>query len=582
MKLLAKSKLIEIFFNAPGARPWSVLMCVLIAGFMNMMSMGAILPTIGQIGGDGVSSDSRLNQIIVDVVEFFGFDPTLATFVIFLGVFLTLKSLLALASMVYVASSVASVQAEIRDRLLSKMMKARWSYFVNLPPGHIANSIGSQTMHAGEAYLACAMVLVTTIQAVALLTAATLVSGYMVVITTFAAVIISAPLYKMIKYAREAGEKQWERAGLLGSKVQDAVANMKAIKSMGRSRPFAQLFHELVNELRGVYFMMIVARYALNHGQDIMIALTIIAGFYVGIQIVEIPLSDLLVLGIIYYQVITLVKHIQVHLQNAAVAQGAYFSLMGMIEQAETNVESSRGSKRIELQNKCSFANVSFAYDQTPVLKNVSLDIVAGEVTVLLGPSGAGKTTIIDLLIGLLSTGDGEISIDGVPIDEVDIRSWRNSMGYVPQELTLLHGSVYDNVTLGDDTISSEEVWSALRAAGAEDFIQELPQKLETHIGNMGSKLSGGQRQRLSLARALVRQPTLLVLDEVTSALDEHTEAAICRNIAGLGSKYTIVAITHRPAWTKIASRLYEVQDGHVTPVPTDREPEKQLVGTSS
>jgi len=571
-KIFTGKNIINIYFNAPGARPWSVLACVLVAGFMNMMSMGAILPAISQMGGDGVSSNSRLNQIIVDVVEFFGLSPTLISFVLFLGVVLTLKSILALASMVYVAASVSSVQAEIRSRLLGGVMRARWGYFVDLPPGHIANSIGSQTMHAGDAYLACAMVLVSTIQAIALLIAATLVSGYMVILTAIAAIIISTPLYKMIKYAREAGAKQWERAGQLGSKVQDAVGNMKAIKSMNRGGPFSQLFYELVAELRGVYFMMIVSRYALSHGQDIMVALTIVAGFYVGTQMVEIPLADLLVLGIIYYQVITLVKQIQEHLQGAAIAQGAYFSLMDMIEKAEHNVEPNRGTHRIELKQGCAFRNVNFAYNETPVLRDVNLEIEAGQVTVLLGPSGAGKTTIIDLLIGLLSPQEGLITIDGIPVQDVDMNDWRNSMGYVPQELTLLHGTIYDNVTLGDDSITKDEVWSALKSAGAEDFIQKLPDQLDTHIGNMGSKLSGGQRQRLSLARALVRKPAILVLDEVTSALDEATEAEICRNIAGLGNKYTIVAITHRPAWTKIASRLYRVHDGQVEPVSTDAD----------
>ncbi|MEO1160529.1 MAG: ATP-binding cassette domain-containing protein, partial [Pseudomonadota bacterium] len=129
-------------------------------------------------------------------------------------------------------------------------------------------------------------------------------------------------------------------------------------------------------------------------------------------------------------------------------------------------------------------------------------------------------------------------------------------------ELTLLHGTVYDNVTLGDDSIAREDVWQALKAAGADGFIGELPDQLDTEVGNMGARLSGGQRQRLSLARALASKPKLLILDEVTSALDEETEAEICRNITGLGGDYTIVAITHRPAWKEIASKLYLVKEG--------------------
>ena len=564
MKFIRRGTLIDIFLNAPGAKPWSVSICVLIAGFLNMLSMGAILPVISQMGGEGVASDSRLNKLVVGIVESMGVAPTLTNFVVFVGVLLTLKSLLALSAMTYVASSVALVQAEIRRRLLNGVMRARWGYFVELPPGHIANSIGSQTMHAGEAYFSAAMVVVSIVQTIALLAAATLISGHMVLLTMVAAIILSFPLYKLVMYAREAGKKQWERAGQLGSKVQDAVGNMKAIKSMNRGATFSVLFEGLVKEMRAAYFAMNFSRHALSHGQDIMVALTVVGGFYVGTQVVNAPLSDLLVLGIIYSQVITRVKLVQEHLQQAAIMQGAYTSLMNMIGKAETSLEHGFGVKHPRLETGCRFENVDFAYDKTPILKQVNLEIPAGEVTVLLGPSGAGKTTIIDILTGLHQPGAGTITIDGVPIGEIDMPAWRSGIGYVPQELTLLHGTIYDNVTLGDDTISREDVWTALHAAGAAGFIEKLPKKLDTHIGNMGSKLSGGQRQRLSLARALVRQPTLLILDEVTSALDETAEAAICRNIAGLGSQYTIVAITHRPAWKAIATRLYEVSEGQV------------------
>lgn len=329
ISLLRRNSLPDIFFNAPGARPWSVFSCVLLAGFLNMLSMGAILPTISQLGGDGVASNSRLNSLIEAVVEFLGIPPTILSFVLLLGVLLTFKSLVALAAMTYVASSVAEVQAEIRRRLLKGTMRARWQYFVELPPGHIANSIGMQSMQAGDAYFSVAMVFSSMVQATALISAAALVSGYMVMLTLIAAIVLSFPLYKMISMARDAGIKQWQRAGELGSKVQDVVSNMKVIKSMNRSVPFTDLFDQLVKEMRSAYFVMNLSRYALSHGQDIMVALTVVGGFYVGTQIVKAPLSDLLVLGIIYYQVITLVKQIQEHMQTAAIMQGAFVGLHG-------------------------------------------------------------------------------------------------------------------------------------------------------------------------------------------------------------------------------------------------------------
>jgi ATP-binding cassette, subfamily C, bacterial len=221
---------------------------------------------------------------------------------------------------------------------------------------------------------------------------------------------------------------------------------------------------------------------------------------------------------------------------------------------------------------------VSFSYGQKAVLANVNLECPANGITVLIGPSGAGKTTIVDLIIGFYLPAHGRIFIDGDSMADVQLSKWRSKIGYVPQELTLLRGSVLDNITLNDPSISTDQVIEALRLAGALSFVEALPAGIHADIGTMGAKLSGGQRQRISLARALVLKPKLLLLDEVTSALDDVTEAEICENITELSGKFTIVAITHRPAWTKIAQRLYRVMDGQVEQVRLDVDKQVDIV----
>ena len=139
-------------------------------------------------------------------------------------------------------------------------------------------------------------------------------------------------------------------------------------------------------------------------------------------------------------------------------------------------------------------------------------------------------------------------------------------IGYVPQEPTLFHDSIKLNVTLGDQSISDEDVWDALKQAGSIDFIHAMPEGLDSTVGERGAKISGGQKQRIALARALVTKPSLLILDEVTSALDEKTEHNICKNIRSITNRgYTVLAITHRPAWTEIADRLYKIDEQKIT-----------------
>jgi ATP-binding cassette subfamily C protein len=172
------------------------------------------------------------------------------------------------------------------------------------------------------------------------------------------------------------------------------------------------------------------------------------------------------------------------------------------------------------------------------------------------------------MLIGLNEPDRGRVLIDGIPLQDIDLRSWRRLVGYVPQELVLFYDSIYANVSLGDPDVSEDRVREALEMAGAWDFVQAQPQGAETMVGQHGAKLSGGQRQRIAIARALITRPRLLILDEVTSALDPVTEIELCRRIRALaGDDMTILAITHRPALLDIADRVIKVEDGVITEI---------------
>lgn len=187
----------------------------------------------------------------------------------------------------------------------------------------------------------------------------------------------------------------------------------------------------------------------------------------------------------------------------------------------------------------------------------------------LVGASGAGKTTVADLIIGLLRPQKGEIWIDKLALANVDLKSWRRMIGYVPQETLLLHDSVFNNITLGDPDLGADSVQNALRAAGALEFVEAMPQGLHSIVGERGGKLSGGQRQRIAIARALVHRPLLLILDEATSALDPDSESTIDRTLQKLRGKLTIIAISHQQTLIKSADRAYCIENGKAILVDT-------------
>jgi ATP-binding cassette subfamily C protein len=203
------------------------------------------------------------------------------------------------------------------------------------------------------------------------------------------------------------------------------------------------------------------------------------------------------------------------------------------------------------------------------VLKDLALAIPAGQMTSLVGESGTGKSTIADLIIGLTRPQSGRVTVDGAAIGELDLRAWRRAIGYVPQDNLLLHETVLRNVALADDSITREAVSAALARAGALEFVLAMPGGLDADVGEGGARLSGGQRQRILIARALVHEPRLLILDEATSALDATTEQALCAMLESLRGSMTILAITHQQALRALADRIYRVERGGITLLPT-------------
>ena len=210
---------------------------------------------------------------------------------------------------------------------------------------------------------------------------------------------------------------------------------------------------------------------------------------------------------------------------------------------------------------------VTFTYrgdGETPALQDVSLKIAAQTTTAIVGPSGAGKSTLADLLMGLVTPSAGSVCVDDVPLSPERLQAWRRQVGYVSQETFLFHDSVRANLLWAQPEATDDDIWRALEQAAADDFVRQLPNGLDTIVGDRGLLLSGGERQRLSLARALLRRPQVLILDEATSSLDSENERRIQAAIDHLHEQITIVVITHRLTTIRNADVIYVIERGRV------------------
>jgi ATP-binding cassette subfamily B protein len=234
-----------------------------------------------------------------------------------------------------------------------------------------------------------------------------------------------------------------------------------------------------------------------------------------------------------------------------------------------------RGGRSFELQGALAWEEVTFGYlrHEPPVIDSVSLAVEPGEALAILGPTGAGKTTLVALLLGLYRPWSGTIRVDGTPLDQLDVRELRRQSGALLQEGAALRGTVAENISFGRPDAGAAEIERAARLAAAHDFVLELPDGYGTEIGDEGVRLSAGQRQRIALARALLGEPRVLTLDEPTSHLDPDTADRVLDNLVGLEPRPTLLLITHDPLVARRADRLVEVRGGRVeVPAPTAGE----------
>jgi ATP-binding cassette subfamily C protein len=301
--------------------------------------------------------------------------------------------------------------------------------------------------------------------------------------------------------------------------------------------------------------------------QEPMLAIMVGAGFYLALNVLHVPMSDTIVMLFMLARVVSYLSKGQKAYQQVVMRESAYWSMVHAIDEAHAQREPQGGTRDVRFTNALRFDSVSYAHGESrSILRDQSLEIPARGLTLVIGPSGAGKTTLLDLVVGLRQPDSGRILVDDVSLAELNLREWRRQIGYVPQESVMVDESVAHNLTLGE-TIPDEQIRAALRAANALGFVEAMPEGLATRVGEGGSRLSGGQRQRLAIARALIHQPRLLILDEATSNLDPEAQEAIVDTVSQLKDRMAILAVAHQERLVRVADRVYRLADGLVESV---------------
>ncbi|MEH6634729.1 MAG: ABC transporter ATP-binding protein [Halioglobus sp.] len=559
------------FFRAYRWQTVLMLIALLLSGIAEGIGLSALLPLLNialgseatsMLPGAATADQSDFERIVLDTLASLGIAPTLGNM---LGIILggvAFKSVFLLIAQRQVGNTAAQVGTDLRLQMLGAVLRSKWEYFLHQPVGKLTNALATEAQRSSDAFVNGATAITYLVQALIYGSIAFALSWRASLVAICAGVVVIGLSHFLVRITRRAGKRQTRLMTSLMANLTDTLQSVKPLKAMAREHLADKVLAHDTNRLNKALRRQVLSGAVLDSAQELMFTGFICLGVYVAIEKFAMALPMVMVLVVALGRAFTFFGKVQKQYQKLAQGESAYWALMGSINAAHDAQESLHGGIPPKFEQRISFEQVSFDYDRHPVFKDLNLQVAAGSLTTLVGPSGSGKTTIIDLTIGLLQPRQGNILLDGVSLQDIDIKAWRGMIGYVPQDTILLHDTIVHNVTLGDPELSIEDAQQALRAAGAWDFVSGLANGLDTVVGERGGKLSGGQRQRIVIARALINKPRLLILDEATSALDPETEEAVRQTMEALKGQLTILAISHNRAMVQAADYVYQMSNG--------------------
>ena len=556
--------------------PFKVLSALVLMLFSNVTSgigILMIIPLLASVGIDiGISNAPQgFVDSIAKLAGFVGLSLDLqSVLLIYLILIIGVASLAFINSVVTTSLSQAFV-VQLRRQLMREVFYAKWRYLSQEHLSDFIRLLTGQTQSVGSSLSLLLTLANSVIMVVVYLTFSLFVSPVVTLIALACALVLVLVLWPINKFIYASGGIGLRANRDIYRSIFDNVGSLKLIKSFSAEERYLTKLSGINAELEKQQIKMAkynaLTRWVNMVGAAIIFTLL----FYTAIEWLVLPVGNLLVMLFIFSRLMPQISSIQSTLQRLIHQAPTYIDLLEQSKNLKqwTEDNDSKIAQAPSFTSTIDFQDVSYAYlgGTSDVLSSITTTINHNETVAIVGPSGVGKSTLADIIAGMVEPSAGQLLVDGVAIDEQNRLAWRQRVAYVTQDVFLFHESVRDNLSwvyqseLGQ-SVPEEELWHALSLAAADEFVKSMPQGLDTVIGDRGVKLSGGERQRLVLARALLSKPDVLILDEATSALDLQNELKIQDALKNLDGKLTIIVIAHNENTISHVNKRIELGNG--------------------
>ena len=576
---------LRIFQTYLGRRMYLVFALSLIAGLAEGVGILMLLPLLQTLdtGGNTVSTapggadapatpdePGGISAAFNDMLAALGLQDTTAVLLIITLAFIA-KGALTFGTRGFNYYLAGQLSRRLKGRLFDAYSQMSYGYYASRSTGHFANLINAQINRALQSFYNLTELSMSAVNALVYLAIAFALAWRFGAMALLAGVVLLALFRNLSGYVRELSRKSATEEGQLNKLLIQTLQGFKYLTATAQTGGLKRGIRASIGRLTGYQIRAGIASAFTGAVREPVIVIFIAAILWAQLVLLAQPLAPILVSILLFYRGLNALLSIQSSWQTALENIGS----LELIDQEFTNQHQHRehgGARAIgPLSQGLRLRDVHYSYDPAigDVIRGINLELPARASVALVGESGAGKSTLVDLLTLILKPRQGQVLIDGVPGQDIELTSWRRQIGYVSQEAVIFDNTIANNIGLwaGDprqDDAFQQRILKAARQAHIAHFIETLPDGYDTLVGERGLRLSGGQRQRLFIARELFRGPRLLILDEATSALDSESERAVQQSIDELKGHITVVIIAHRLSTIRNVDRVYVLEKGRV------------------